>query len=194
MLRPDTSVRALKEKLVFYLPEDVYIDRNVYLDLPAVYHSMNFRRIFGSDNCREQLLAFDFDSGNVKCSKCRGRNFLFFCEACFAKTTVKTLEAYRLLRKSFGRLEVVYSGRGFHIYVLGRRPMGFTVAERERLNKRLARFPIDPWVSRGYIRLMRLPYSLNSIVSRIAVPLSPQEIAGFNPANDKRAVPGFLRG
>ncbi|MEM2514289.1 MAG: hypothetical protein QXU81_08250 [Candidatus Bathyarchaeia archaeon] len=42
-------------------------------------------------------------------------------------------------------------------------------------------FPIDAWVTAGEMRLIRLPYSLNGLVSRIVFPLESNEIEGFNP-------------
>ena len=51
-----------------------------------------------------------------------------------------------------------------------------TVKEREEINKELKNFPIDPWVSRGYIRLIRLPYSLNALISRIVTPLRTKKV------------------
>ena len=49
------------------------------------------------------------------------------------------------------------------------------------------KFPIDPWVSRGYIRLIRMPYSLNSLVSRKTMPIKTKKFSS------KTGVPKFLK-
>ncbi len=40
------------------------------------------------------------------------------------------------------------------------------------VNKKFSNFPIDDWVSSGNKSLIRLPYSLNSLVSRIVTPIN----------------------
>jgi DNA primase catalytic subunit len=55
-------------------------------------------------------------------------------------------------------------------------------------------FEIDEWVTAGEMRLIRLPYSLNGLVSRIAVPLEKNEIEKFDPVHDFRCIPAFLQG
>ena len=67
-----------------------------------------------------------------------------------------------------------------------------SIKERGILNNRFKRYYIDPWVSHGRIRLIRLPYSLNSLVSRIVIPLKIKEIKRFNPVSNKKIIPKFL--
>jgi DNA primase catalytic subunit len=54
-------------------------------------------------------------------------------------------------------------------------------------------FPIDEWVTSGDMRLIRLPYSLHGLVSRVVIPLDFNELRSFNPINDERCIPGFLK-
>lgn len=54
-------------------------------------------------------------------------------------------------------------------------------------------FVMDEWVAAGGMRLIRLPHSLNGLVSRIAVPLKRGELEVFNPLTEERCVPRFLR-
>lgn len=192
IFKPNLSLEELKNKLIKYIPEDVYLDRNIYKDSKLAHKNMNFRKVFGTENCKQQILAFDIDSGNIRCDKCKNKGFLYFCLHCFKLIIKRTELAYYLLKKSFEKIECIYSGRGFHLYVLDKRATSFTVREREAVNKKLLKFAIDPWVSRGHIRLMRLPYSLNAIVSRVAVPISIKEIRYFDITIDKRTVPAFL--
>jgi len=44
------------------------------------------------------------------------------------------------------------------------------------------------------MRLIRLPFSLHGLVSRIALPLEKSELERFDPVNDERCIPRFLRG
>ena len=186
-LRPDN----LKNKLVRYAPEDVYYDRNRYKEPELMLRKLNFREIFNDKNFLGQQLAFDIDPENFKC-KCKSK-FPKFCEKCMKKSIKQSIELANFLEKSFKNIGLVYSGRGMHVHVFDKEAFKLSVKEREVLNKKLKKFNIDKWVSRGYIRLIRLPYSLNALVSRIVVPLSIDEAKDFNPVNDRRVMPGFLK-
>jgi DNA primase catalytic subunit len=54
-------------------------------------------------------------------------------------------------------------------------------------------FAIDEWVTAGEMRLIRLPFSLHGMVSRVVLPLEKSELDRFDPINDERCVPRFLR-
>jgi DNA primase catalytic subunit len=97
-----------------------------------------------------------------------------------------------MLKKKFDSIGFVYSGRGMHVHVFDKDAFKLRVTERQKINQSAMRFGIDPWVSRGYIRLMRLPYSLNGLVSRIVTPLSFKNIENFNPIKNKKILPKFL--
>jgi DNA primase catalytic subunit len=53
-------------------------------------------------------------------------------------------------------------------------------------------FGIDEWVTAGEMRLIRLPYSLHGLVSRIVLPLEKSELEQFDPVSDERCIPKFL--
>jgi DNA primase catalytic subunit len=53
-------------------------------------------------------------------------------------------------------------------------------------------FGIDEWVTAGEMRLIRLPYSLHGLVSRIVVPVEKSELERFDPVSDERCIPKFL--
>jgi DNA primase catalytic subunit len=53
-------------------------------------------------------------------------------------------------------------------------------------------FGIDEWVTAGEMRLIRLPYSLHGLVSRIVLPLKKSELERLNPVSDVRCIPKFL--
>ncbi len=51
---------------------------------------------------------------------------------------------------------------------------------------------MDEWVPSGGMRLIRLPYSLNGLVSRTVIPLAKNELGIFDPITDERTIPRFL--
>ncbi len=186
-LRPE----GLKKKFVNYLPEDAYYDRNVYVDPELQLKIKNFTKSFGGPNVECQQLVFDIDPENMNCS-CE-KKFPNFCDRCIRKTVEKVIKLYEHLEDKFNKLRIVYSGRGMHLHVFDKSAFELTMKEREELNDTLKEFAIDPWVSRGRIRLVRLPYSLNGLVSRIVTPLTFDEVLEFDPVSSEKTVPNFLK-
>ena len=107
----------------------------------------------------------------------------------------QTVGLFEYLEKQFAQLRIVYSGRGFHIHVFD--PEAYALNTKQRLEiaatVKAKGFEIDEWVTAGEMRLIRLPYSLHGLVSRIAVPLEKSEIEKFNPISDACCIPAFLR-
>lgn len=182
--------KNLREKLVNYMPEDIYYDRNLYRDVNLVLRKLNFRKVIDTKNWLGQELAFDVDADNIEC-KCK-KGGLRFCVNCLEKAKKECIRLYDRLNKEFNFLRITYSGRGYHLHVDDKEAFKMSVKERRKLNNKLKKFPIDPWVSAGRIRLIRLPYSLNSLVSRIVIPLNIKELNKFDPLKDRRAIPKFL--
>jgi DNA primase catalytic subunit len=91
-------------------------------------------------------------------------------------------------------MRIVYSGRGFHIHVFDGDVYDWDYRNRQHLAKKLKRegFLIDEWVTSGSMKLIRLPYSLHGMVSRIVIPLSFEDLEDFDPINDERCLPRFL--
>lgn len=172
--------KDLKEKIREYCPEDVYFDRSVYKNPRKTLRTLKFTGYV------EQELAFDIDIDNIKrvqMNNTRDYRRTIMKAYRYAKKLKKELE------KEFKRVIIVYSGRGFHVEVLDKKAFELNNLERERIAERFSKYPIDTWVSRGYIRLMRLPYSLNGLVSRIAIPLGK-----VDKFNSKKTIPRFLKG
>jgi DNA primase catalytic subunit len=101
---------------------------------------------------------------------------------------------YEFLQQSFRSVRVVYSGRGFHLHVLDLEAYQLSVEERLALSEKVkqAGFHIDEWVTSGEMRLIRLPFSLNGLVSRIVLPLKKDELESFDAVHDRRCLPRFL--
>ncbi|MFH1064542.1 MAG: DNA primase small subunit domain-containing protein [Candidatus Woesearchaeota archaeon] len=177
----------LRDKFLRYLPEDVYYDRNVYKDPDILLDTLDFKGVWDTDNLLGQQLAFDIDPENMKCS-CDG-----FCDRCMRSAVQNAVALAERLQDNFTRIGLVYSGRGMHVHVFDKEAFSLSVGERDSLNAELKDFAIDPWVSRGYIRLIRLPFSLHGRVSRIVTPLTIKEAVDFDPATDRRILPEFLK-
>jgi DNA primase catalytic subunit len=185
--------------LLKYRPESVYYDRNIYRswdDARQKPDVANLGRRFG------QEMAFDIDPENFTCpihgsldQKMERHQGLSFCRLELQLARMQALELHELLSKKFEEIRIVYSGRGFHLHVLDRRVLWWTRSERLKFANSLIRkgFVMDEWVTAGGIRMIRLPYSLNGLVSRIATPLGPSELEAFDPLRDPRVIPGFLQ-
>lgn len=181
------GMEDVKSQIIEFVPEAVYYDRNVYNDE---------RNVVG------QELAFDVDPENITCpihgsleDKMRRNQGLSFCELEFQMVRDETLRLYEYLEKQFSRLKIVYSGRGFHLHVFDNEAYKLKVTEREviAVDVKTKGFHIDTWVTVGDMRLIRLPYSLNGLVSRIVIPLDKMEMERFDPSSDQRCIPNFLK-
>lgn len=181
------TINDVQEEILEFLPEAVYYDRNIY---------DNNDRILG------QELAFDLDPENITCpihgtlaDKIKKKQGLSFCEIELAMIQKEAILLIEHLEKFYSNLRVVYSGRGFHIHVLDKAAYNMSSKQRSELARQIKQdgFHIDEWVTSGEFRLIRLPYTLNGIVSRIAVPLKKDEIEGFDAVHDKRCMPTFLQ-
>lgn len=190
--RPNLSLKELKEKLIKHYPEDVYYDRNVYKNPYKCLKNFNFKNAPLSKNYVGQELVFDVDPENINCPRCGNKSFPKFCETCSKLSIQNGFKIYKELKKIFSKFEIVFSGRGCHVHVLDRKAYLLSLNERKRLNNKFKDLAVDPWVSYGRIRLIRLPYSLNSLSSRIVTPLRIKEIKDFD-INKRRLIPEFLK-
>ncbi len=184
ILKPDISYSQLKEYLIKYLPEDVYYDRNIYKDAKKCLGNFNFKESFSSDNFLGQELAFDIDPENM----INSNSLWKFNKELIIRTSLMTLEFYNELKSYFKNIKIVYSGRGFHLNVFDKKAYSLSIKERDELNRKFMKYKIDPWVSYGKIRLLRLPYSLNALSSRICTPISLNELKNFDPDDEKYLI------
>jgi len=176
----------VKSQIVEFLPESAYYDRNVY--------DMKQRII-------SQELAFDLDPENLVCpihgtlaDKMKRHQGLAFCELELKMVKEETRRLYEELQRHFSHLRVVYSGRGFHIHVFDKEPFNWKRKRRLVLAQELKKkgFLIDEWVTTGGMRLIRLPYSLHGMVSRVVLPIEANELTRFDPVTDSQCIPKFL--
>jgi len=181
------GLEDVKTQIHEFLPESVYYDRNLYTSAG---------KILG------QELAFDLDPENLTCpihgtleDKMRRRQGLGFCETELEMVKEETVKLCERLEQLFSHLQIVYSGRGFHIHVLDKETLGWKRRERSSLARKLTKegFLIDEWVTSGGMRLIRLPHSLHGMVSRIALPITVDELPSFDPVTDRCCLPRFLR-
>ena len=182
------SVNDVRDLILEFLPEAVYYDRNIYKE--------NDRKV-------GQELAFDLDPENMKCpihgtlaDKMERGQGLSFCNIELQMVKDQTIKLYEYLETEFDKMKIVYSGRGFHIHVLDEEAFTLNVKERRHIAQRVKEqgFQIDEWVTSGGMRLIRLPFSLHGLVSRIIIPLEKSELPRFDPILDDRCIPIFLQG
>lgn len=182
-----TNWEDLCDQIVSFLPESVYYDRNIY---------------DATDQVKGQELAFDLDPENVTCpihgtlaDKMKRHQGLSFCTTELDIVKSQTVHLYEYLKEQFSKLRIVYSGRGFHIHVFDEDAYVLTAQQRTEIAKKVKTkgFTVDDWVTVGEMRLIRLPYSLHGLASRIVLPLEKKEVASFDPVNDSRCIPVFLQ-
>jgi DNA primase catalytic subunit len=195
------DLREVRSMLLNFLPETVYHDRNLYKKLRRCRRcKIAYQNCFSCPNWLGQELAFDLDPENLVCpvhgsfeEKLRRKQGLGFCMLEFKLIRKKTLDLYRELKRVFREIEIVYSGRGFHLYLRDEETRRWSYEERKKFARKISkRFPIDEWVTVGEMRWIRLPFSLHGMVSRIVIPLNFKELARFDPRKDKRCLPAFL--
>lgn len=192
----------LEKKLIDYAPEDVYYSRNVFDGSGACEKCMD--RSFGCFKCEHflgQELVFDIDPENIGCEKCvkrgKGKSIYSFCIHSFlaARREAETLPAFLKKRFGFRKIEVAYSGRGFHVHVFDKSTLSLGKEARHSIAKIAleAGYHIDEWVTAGSIDLVRVPYSLHGLVGRVPILLRQPEVKKFDPLRDARVMPKFLK-
>ncbi|MGA3111489.1 MAG: DNA primase [Candidatus Bathyarchaeia archaeon] len=181
-----SDLEDLRLQILDFLPEAVYYDRTVY---------------DANDGKTGQELAFDLDPENINCpvhgtlaDKMKRQQGLSFCELELEMVKQEAVGLYEYLGNIFSEVKAVYSGRGFHLHVLDNEAYLFSSQKRLDFARKVksAGFHIDEWVTSGEMRLIRLPFSLNGLVSRIVLPLTKGELERFDAFHDKRCLPKFL--
>jgi len=180
------GLNDVRDQILEFLPESAYYDRNVYN---------------ANDRKTGQELAFDLDPENITCpvhgslaDKMKRHQGLSFCTLELQMVKEQAISLYEYLEHEFSDMRIVYSGRGFHIHVFDPEAYALSDAKRRKLARTVKAkgFGIDEWVTAGEMRLIRLPYSLHGLVSRIVLPLKKSELERFNPFGDVRCIPKFL--
>jgi DNA primase catalytic subunit len=196
------SLDEVRRMIRRFAPEGVYFDRNQYRDKSKCASAACARRFcWNCANFLGQDLAFDLDPENVVCpihgslaQKMARHQGLGFCEWEFNEIRRQSIELYETLAADFEKIKIVYSGRGLHLHVDDERALKMRRGERKALAARVGRrFAIDEWVTEGSSRLIRLPFSLHAMVSRVVTPLTLGELKRFNPVTAKKCLPLFAK-
>lgn len=172
--------KNLKSKLLYFLPEDVYYDRNLHKGNKLCFFCLKTKNYFKCKDFLGQELVFDIDADNLDCN-CKN-----ICNKCIIKSIQNAFNIVEELKKDFENIKIVYSGRGCHIHVFDKKAYKLSISERKKLAKKFKKYGLDQWVTEGKIRLVRLPYTLNALVSRIVLPIKNKE-----KLNLKSAIPKF---
>ena len=112
--------KDLKKYIKKYIPEDIYYDRNHYKNPDKILNTLNFKNnIF-------QELAFDVDVDNIG-KKVNKTNL--------KKTYNWALKIKKILKSEFNfkKIQIVYSGRGFHVHVFDKKAYFLTIQERSNI-------------------------------------------------------------
>jgi len=198
------TARDIRSYCLDYLPEGLYYDRNRYRDVTECARCDERKKnCSGCYNFIGQQLAFDLDPENVDCpvhghigeKLARGIGLLSFCMIEFRMIMRQARELYADLKEEYNEVGIVFSGRGFHVVVDDKEAYALTKEERTAIAKEmLRRYDIDEWITTGGSRLMRLPYSLNAIVSRKCILIDEEkELKGFDPRTSCLVLPAFAR-
>jgi DNA primase catalytic subunit len=175
----------VKQQVLEFLPEAAYYDRNIYVD--------------GEKTGQE--LAFDLDPENITCpihgglaDKMKRGQGLSFCKLELEMVKEQALSLHEYLEETYSQMQIVYSGRGFHIHIFDEEAYLLNEKERREIARSVKEqgFAIDEWVTLGEMRLIRLPFSLHGLVSKIVWPLKKSEVERFDPVSDERCLPKFL--
>jgi DNA primase catalytic subunit len=194
------TIQDVRRYCLEFLPEAVYYDRSVYKSWEEARRSPH--RIEELGESFGQQLAFDIDPENFECplhgtleDKMNKRQGLSFCRLELQLAQQQSIELAEDLAESFAEIQLVYSGRGFHVHILDEDTFFWTRKQRLTLIRSLVRrgYVTDDWVAGGGMRLIRLPHSLNGLVSRVTLPLNKAEADSFDPFTDKRSTPVFAR-
>jgi DNA primase catalytic subunit len=181
------NLNDVRQQIVEFQPESAYYDRNLYN---------------ADDRKTGQELAFDLDPENITCpihgslaDKLQRGQGLSFCDLELDMVKQQALELHEYLEKEYSNLRIVYSGRGFHVHVFDEAAYAFSEKKRHEIARAVKKkgFAIDEWVTVGEMRLIRLPYSLHGMVSRVVLPLEKSELERFDPVRDERCIPRFMR-
>ncbi len=186
-LKPPYTAKRLREKLLKYLPEDVYYDLNCYRSIQRCLKCRIFfgayakKPIFCWWNCSNWLcqeMAFDIDPENFRRKPLEDMRSFTLEELEAAKEA--TLQLYEWLKQQGARrLRVIFSGRGFHVVVRDYWLTSLTYSQRKKFTEKMPeelQEAIDPWVTWGNIRLLRLPYSLHGLVGLVTLPIAKHHL------------------
>lgn len=197
------SASDIRDWALEYLPEGLYYDRNRYMNVSECAEcAEDPQSCPGCYNYDGQQLAFDLDPENVDCpyhghigDKMRAGRGLSFCMYEFKRVRAEAVQLSAELGREYEQVRVVFSGRGFHVVIDDKAAYALSRKERKLIAKRIGkRYSIDEWVTEGSSRLMRLPYSLNAIVSRKCMTMKEgRDLLEFDPRISKLVLPAFLR-
>jgi DNA primase catalytic subunit len=186
-----------------YLPESLYYDRNRYHDVRTCAKCGHSRsRCPKCYNFSGQQLAFDLDPENIDCpyhghigNKMQAGEGLSFCMFEFNSVKKQALKLSEELERCYDLVSVIYSGRGFHVVVDDEEAYALSTRERREISRRCEKtYAIDEWVTSGGARLMRLPLSLNALVSRKCMIIKDKrDLLEFDPRDSALVIPDFLR-
>lgn len=180
-----STVQELQDKIVEYAPEDIYYNRTLQKEGQVEVDP-------------EQELVFKLVPWRADCRHCdRKREYMdeqfyqfVFCEDCFEQTAFETRNLYAFLERHFGDMGIFYTGRGFQVHVNDDAGYKMPRSDREELAAKVAsEFPIEEGITAGETELVRLPGSLNGLVSRKVTKVAVSDLNDPEHILTQKAVP-----
>lgn len=184
------DIGELRDRIIDLAPEDIYYVTTVEKEGMV-------------ETNPDRELVFDLDPDHIACEDCRRRRKYLdenaaastFCGECFSEVAEETLQLFSFLKSHFDDIRIFYSGRGFHIHVEDETGFRMDREDRRELAGKVEKqFPIDTEVTGGDSDLIRLPGSLNGLVSREVVEVEPDELQRPRKILESRGVPAFVQG
>ncbi len=179
------NIDHLVEKVVDYAPEDIYYNRTIEREGEVRVDP-------------DQELVFRIEPFQLDCVRCdRKREYMeksehrnVFCLDCLGEAGQKTKQLYGFLKRHFDDMDIVFAGRGFNIHVNDEDAYQMAMEDRwELANKVAQEFPITKDVTAGEKDMIRLPGSLNGLVSRTATVVSPHDLDDVEYLLNHKSVP-----
>lgn len=176
---------SLRKKLVNYSPEDLYFSPFEFRD--------------GSIRENSELI-FEINPDEIECKTCKfrkrklGKHIKTFCKDCADKAAEKTKELFELLESHFNDVKIVFNGIGYYIIIQDTEALEFTRKYRKGLASRIMKkFPINQRITIGEKDLIRVPGSLNGLVSRKVMEVSKYDLDDPKYIYREKSVPESLK-
>ncbi len=179
------DLTQLQEKIADYAPEDVYYNLTLTKDGRIELNP-------------EQELVFRIAPHTLSCTTCdRKRGYMdeqwhkyVFCRDCFRDAAQHMRNLYVFLERHFDEMDLVYTGRAFHIHIDDDEGYRMQQEDREELAHKVSQqFPIQKDITAGENDLVRLPGSLNGLVSRTVTPITVEDLTDPTPILTDLSVP-----
>lgn len=167
-IREFQDSKELKDKIIRYSPEDLYY---------------SFKELKDGESVQNYDLVFHLDPREFDCRTCKrkkkdlGEDSIVFCEKCAERAANETLRLYNLLKKHFDQIQIIFTGIGYYLQVQDPEAIKISKANRKILSEKVEKeFKISKEITSGERDTIRLPGSLNGLVSRKVIKIKFEDL------------------